>query len=395
MSPADPTILVVDDDEIVLSALELLLGFEEGHRVISFTSPGEALAALEDHPVDLAVSDFLMPEMNGVEFLLEVKHRQPEALRVLLTGYADKDSAINAINEVGLYQYIEKPWDNDALLLLVRNALQLRSETAQRKLEHQQLLQAEKMATLGTLASGMAHEINNPNNFILLNAKIIARVWDDLAPLIGGEAGQGLNLAGMPNSERTRDKVGQLISGCVEGAQRIQKIVQELKNFSRQDPGDLNQPVAINAVVESALLITRNLIKRSTDNLTVNQGDAIPALQGNAQQLEQVLINLLTNACEALSDRAQGITIDTGLDADAGAVVVTVQDEGAGIASEHLQRIVDPFFTTKRSSGGTGLGLSISYNIVKAHGGELGFSSTPEGGTQATLTLPLPRADTR
>ena len=119
------TVLIVDDEEMVTTSISTLFMLEEpSYDVLVFNSPSEALEELKDKEIDLVISDYLMPgEMNGVDFLLELKKLQPEAIRVLLTAYADKENAIRAINEVGLYVYVEKPWDNDALLLLVRNGL--------------------------------------------------------------------------------------------------------------------------------------------------------------------------------------------------------------------------------------------------------------------------------
>jgi signal transduction histidine kinase len=429
------TVLIVDDEEIVTETINTLLTLETDYKTVIFHSPSEALGYLQTQEVDLIISDYLMPgEMNGVEFLLEVKKLQPEAIRVLLTAYADKENAIRAINEVELYQYIEKPWDNEALLLLLRNGLasgrlrkqltaktreltaamesqeyleaevlkafdQLEEEIAERKrsqelaqLRQQQLMQADKMATLGILSSGVAHEINNPNNFILLNAKIFSRAWDDVAPILEEYCEQhgDFALAGMPYTQASQ-RIGQLITGMSEGAQRIQKIVQGLKDFARQDTGELDQSVDINSVIEAAVLIAGNLIKKSTDSFSCEHGSDLPEIKGNAQQLEQVIINLLTNACQALEDRGDGISIRTLHDEDAGSVIVEVRDAGTGVSPEDLKHIMDPFFTTKRSSGGTGLGLSISYNIIKAHGGSLDFTSELGKGTEVVLSLPVNR----
>lgn len=122
-----PTILLVDDDEMITSSLESLFALETEYEVITHTNPAAAAREAERRPIDLVISDFLMPAMNGVELLKRVRELQPDTVRILLTGFADKENAIRAINEVGLYQYLEKPWDNDDLLLLVRNALSERS----------------------------------------------------------------------------------------------------------------------------------------------------------------------------------------------------------------------------------------------------------------------------
>ena len=124
MDSEEYTVLIVDDEEMVTTSISTLFMLETDYNTLVFNSPGEALKELQTQDADLVISDYLMPgEMNGVDFLLELKKLQPDAIRILLTAYADKENAIRAINEVQLYQYVEKPWDNDSLLLLVRNGL--------------------------------------------------------------------------------------------------------------------------------------------------------------------------------------------------------------------------------------------------------------------------------
>lgn len=120
----EETVLIVDDEEMVLTSLSTYLTLETDYRVVTYTSAKEALDYVQNHPVDLVISDFLMPEMDGIAFLAKVRNVKPEVPRIILTGYADKENAIKAINDVGLYQYIEKPWDNDDLRLIVRNGIE-------------------------------------------------------------------------------------------------------------------------------------------------------------------------------------------------------------------------------------------------------------------------------
>lgn len=256
--------------------------------------------------------------------------------------------------------------------------------------QQQQILQADKMAIIGILASGIAHEINNPNNYILLNGKIISRVWNDITPILQRyyENNGDFSLAGMPYT-KAKDKIGRLISGVSDGAMRIQRIIQSLKDFARQDQGELDAEVNINEVVDSAIVIVHNLIKKSTDRFTVKYGKTLPVFKGNPQQLEQVIINLITNACQALENKEQGLFVTTSWEKEPNRVIVEVRDEGMGISPENLKHILDPFFTTKRDAGGTGLGLSVSYNIIKNHGGEIDFSSRPGVGTTVKITIPV------
>jgi cyclic di-GMP phosphodiesterase len=122
-----PTVLILDDEEMVTTSLRNLFRLQTDYRLVIHTSPEQALADAKNHTIDLVITDYLMPVMDGIRFLTLFKDHQPQAVRVLLTGYADKENAIKAINEVGLYQYIEKPWDNDALLMIVKNGLEKRA----------------------------------------------------------------------------------------------------------------------------------------------------------------------------------------------------------------------------------------------------------------------------
>jgi PAS domain S-box-containing protein len=258
------------------------------------------------------------------------------------------------------------------------------------RLQARQLIQADKLASLGVLVSGVAHEINNPNNFILLNGRICSRVWNDLAPILGEyhRAHGEFLLAGMPYSEAW-PRMAQLMDGIHEGAQRIKKIVQNLRDFARRDPGDLSREVDLNAVVDSAVTLVRHLLDKSTDRCSVACDPDVPPIRGSFQQLEQVAVNLLTNACDALPSRDRAIRVSTRLDRKAARALIEVADEGTGISAENRMRIFDPFFTTKQDRGGTGLGLSISYTIVRNHGGELTLASEEGRGTTATVSLPL------
>lgn len=283
--------------------------------------------------------------------------------------------------------------------ILARNAheasVTVRDLTEQREAERladirqQQLLQTDKLATLGIMVSGVAHEINNPNNYILLNGKIIARLWQDVQPWLEQrfkEEGD-FNLAGMPYS-KAKQKIGLLIDGITDGARRIEEIVSTFKDFARQDSGDLNQEVDLNQVIDTALIILNTMIKKATDRLQVQKAASLPAVRGNAQQLEQVLVNLITNACQALPDKSRVLQIGSSLSDDGKEVVVRVYDEGIGITKENLKHIFDPFFTSKRDAGGTGLGLSIAYRIMENHGGRLEIESKSEQFTEARMILP-------
>ncbi len=256
-------------------------------------------------------------------------------------------------------------------------------------LQQQRLIQTDKMATLGVLVSGIAHEINNPNNFIILNGENLAEIWKDILPILDNhyEKNPLYKMGGLPYIEMRKELPG-LLHGINEGARRIKRIVQNLKDFARQEPGDINQWIQMRQVVDAATVIIGNLIKKATNKFEIIQNGKVPDVKGNFQRLEQVVINLVTNACEATKSIDAPISVAIEYDNERKQVIASVRDQGQGIPVENMKYIMDPFFTTKRDKGGTGLGLAISYSIVKDHGGDLRVESTPGKGTTAIIILP-------
>ena len=266
-----------------------------------------------------------------------------------------------------------------------------RNKTLEELRRHQdKLVQADKMASLGTLVSGVAHEINNPNALLLLDIPVLKRVHDDAEEILEAHFREhgDFDLGGVPYSEM-RDEIPRILDEMQDGAQRIKRIVNDLKDFARRDDGGRRELMDLNAAVQRALRLVDPTIRSSTANFTVSYHPELPAVMGNAQRIEQVIVNLVQNACQALQGMDRAVTVTTGLDRERKMVVAQVKDEGTGIAEEHLPHLIDPFFTTKRETGGTGLGLSVSAGIVKEHGGTLLFDTAPGEGTTVTLSLPL------
>jgi len=272
---------------------------------------------------------------------------------------------------------------------VVRDITDRKKAEEQAKLHQQQLMQASKMAALGILVSGVAHEINNPTNFIMLNAPILREAWKSALPILEEyyEENGDFLIGGMTYSD-LRQQMPRLLGGIEDGAGRIKQIVANLKTYVRGDTGDLSQRVDVNAVIQSSISLISNVIKNATAHFTIRCAPHLPPVRGSFQRLEQVIINLIQNACQALTDKSQGILIATMLDDPGAHVVIRVQDEGAGIPLTDLARIREPFFTTKQASGGLGLGLSISARIVEEHGGAMRFTSQPGSGTTVEITLP-------
>lgn len=264
----------------------------------------------------------------------------------------------------------------------------------QAKIHQQQLMQAGKMVALGTLVSSVAHEINNPNNFIMLNTPLLSEAWECAMPILDEyyEKNGDFSIGGIKYTEM-RDSIPVLFSGIRDGSKRIKQIVEDLKDFVRRDTTDMTQSVDMNAVLRSTISLLSNTIMKSTNHFSVAYGENLPFLKGNFQRFEQVMINLIQNACQALPNNRRGIFVSTSHDEVKTSIVVEVEDEGTGIPSEMLSHITDPFFTTKSDSGGLGLGLSISSRIVREHGGALTFTSEPGRGTRAKIVLPILQAN--
>jgi PAS domain S-box-containing protein len=261
--------------------------------------------------------------------------------------------------------------------------------------EESQLLQAKlmhanRMTSLGTLASGLAHEINNPNSFIMSNTQIIQQVWEDTARILREyyEQKGDFSLGGLPFSQ-VDHVVPQLLKDIVEGAQRIKHITDNLREFSRPKEVRVDVRISINKVLQFSITMLSNQIKKFTDAFSFEPEIDIPFFEGNPQQIEQVIINLIQNALQALPDRTHGVRVSSSYDISDQTAVVKVEDEGVGMNKKIMDRITDPFFTTKHDQGGTGLGLYISYSIIKAHKGVLEFKSQPGKGTIAIIKLPV------
>ena len=273
---------------------------------------------------------------------------------------------------------------------LINDITDLKRAEYDNAIKNRQLQQADKMASLGILVSGIAHEVNNPNNFILLNIHLFSKIWKDIKPILDGYYNDNGDfvLAGMLYS-KVIEKIDQSLEGIKIGSERINTITKNLTEYAAADSGDLNEFVDVNKVIETAILITNNLIKKSTNNFQIEYGKDIPLIKGNEQQLEQVLINIISNACQSLKDNNSEIKVRSYFHRESNQVRINIADKGIGINKEDLKYIMDPFFTTKRNIGGTGLGLSVSYAIIKNHGGSLSLSSEPNLGTNVNVSLPV------
>lgn len=268
----------------------------------------------------------------------------------------------------------------------LRNQIELeeREKQMQRKMIH-----FNKMTSLGTLASGIAHEINNPISYILGNSQILQELWEEIEKVLDKSFPNqsAIALKGIPFAE-IKDLVPKILRNNVEGARQISLITAKLKDFSRQENQQSTGETDINQAIEYAIAILDKEIKKYTDDFRVKLDKKIPSVTGSIHEMEQVLINIIQNALQSLPEKSRGIKISTTLKKKNHSIVIRIKDNGRGMTREILNRVKEPFFTTRENCGGTGLGLYISYSIIKKAGGDLEISSIPNEGTEVVISLP-------
>jgi signal transduction histidine kinase len=267
-------------------------------------------------------------------------------------------------------------------------------DISERKNYEQQLQQADKLASLGQLVSGIGHEINNPNQFIRGNVKIVRQAMEDILPLTDAyyESHADLKIARL-NYDFFRKHIITLIDDMASGSERIKGIVEGLKRFARRDEGRLIDTVDLNAIIRESVRLVHNQIHKTAD-VELRLAEGLPEFKGNVQKIEQVLINLIINAGQAIPEDRRGV-IEVVTEYDDADVVARVRDNGCGMSEGTIKQVFDPFFTTKRARGGTGLGLAIVYRIVEEHGGRILVASKIGEGTTFTIAIPYRRKDAK
>ncbi|MCT7962712.1 response regulator [Laspinema sp. D1] len=434
MSPDEPAdILIVDDTPANLRLLSMILS-RKGYRVRKAISPHLALNAVELSLPHLILLDINMPEMNGYQVCSKLK-ANPQTREVPIIFISALDDVFDKIKafEVGGNDYITKPFQDAEVLIRVEHQLKLRSlqmelldknrilEQTLTELKQAQnhIIQNEKMVSLGQLVAGVCHEINNPVNFISGNLIYVKTYVKQLLGLLQ-QYRQALGSIPKEIQQLEEDieldflveDFPKLVSSMQGGAERIRKIVESLRNFSRLDEAELKS-VDLHEGLESTLMMLGHRLEPCGDRrgITVIKNYAqLPFVRCYAAQLNQVFMNLLTNAIDALESGsrhphslpnsddegaigpcapAPTLWINTAQPTE-NTVTISIADNGPGMSPELQQQAFDPFFTTKQVGYGTGLGLSISYQIVvEGHRGTLDCQSLPGMGTTFTLGLPI------
>jgi PAS domain S-box-containing protein len=318
----------------------------------------------------------------------------PKGLR---ERYSDALKKVIRTGEVDHFQYSDPDsswWEVRVASVrmgeAVKAAMVIATDVTEQRLLEAQAIRTARFATLGVLATSVAHEINNPNSAIQFNAALLNKSCGDILPILQREAAErGAFLIGGVPVAQAIDGLPRMLQGLVRNSQRIQNIVANLKHMAQHDQGEYNRPVDLAEVLHAAYSILQHQIQKQTDYWELYLAPSLPTIRGNSQQLEQVFINLVLNALQALSHRSARLWVAAEGEPDRAHVRVSVVDQGNGISDEDLQHIFDPFFTTRPNQGGTGLGLSICQRIVQNHGGTIEINSQLGVGTEVTVRLPV------
>jgi signal transduction histidine kinase len=376
----DIDILLVDDEKDFRGVLAKRLG-RRGIRVHEAPGAEEALRLLEETPLDVIVMDVKMPGMNGIDALKRIKERHLTAEVILLTGHANTQDGVDGIKS-GAFDYLSKPVELEHLIRKITQAhnkigrfLSAKQEAEFRERVKQQMVVAERLVALGTMATGVAHEINNP------------------LAIIQDAAGWLRQILAKPEMEAMprRADFEKALDRIHAAVQRARIITHQLLQVVKTQGAELPDPtrmreVSLKELVQECVPLVESEAASKGIKISLESAEPPPVAWTDPYQLLQVLLNLLTNSIQA-TDAGGRITI--ALRASLEEAKVEVKDTGSGIAKENLTRIFEPFFTTKGVGQGTGMGLYVSWGIVAKLGGLITVESQVGQGTTFAITLPV------
>ena len=383
-------ILIVDDEELNRKLLKAQLSATD-YSVLEAANGIEALERVKENP-DLILLDIMMPDMDGFEVCRRLKMSDASRHIPIVYLSAVKDSKSKVLGlDLGGVDYIDKPYDGPELLARVKTHLTIRRQEEElsnyaRKLEQMveertlQLIHADRLATLGTFASAIVHEVNGPLSYISGSTELLQLFWSKAGPFLkrfSHEDPTGAMDKGIP-------KVDGYLKGILESQSRIAQIINTLRTYARKDDGG-KEPCFLADPIKDAVRLLEYRCKNSV-SIDVSVLDDFQILC-NRRQISQVFINLFTNAIDAMKDRTGLIRVSaTPVN---NRVDIEVKDSGPGIPAEMFEKVFDSFFTTKGEEQGTGLGLSIAKSIIDEHGGNIHLAPSNGHGAEFHIELPL------
>lgn len=383
-SPNDPLILYVDD--------------EKGNRVVFeqsvtefnvIVAPGghEALRIMAEREVAVLITDMRMPEMTGEELLRIVKERHPSAIRMVITAYADVDPILRAINEGLVARYIVKPWQRNELVQVLRWACEAWTFGRDSAALHHRLMETERLATLGSIASLLVHDLKQPLMSLLVNIEVLRELAGAAPTLHAAVENAAIQ---PPARKRLLDLIDDFEAVTVDlktSATHLSELINGLREFGKPRDGSKAPRTDPLPIVRHAMAVCQELALTSRGSIGYDGPQRLPLVRMSATELTQVLINVIANGAQAVAARgAPNGKILINARPEAGMLELQVRDDGIGMAPDVLGRAGTPFFTTRAE--GTGLGLAQCQRLIGTAGGRFKIESEPGKGTTVTIILP-------
>lgn len=382
-----PLVLYVDDERGNRIVFEQSLNSEFSLRTAS--SAAEALDILDQHEVAAVVSDMRMPSMSGEELLRIVKERHPEVIRMVVTAYADVEPILRAINEGLVARYIVKPWIRTELVQVLRWAIEAWTFSRDSAALHRRLLETERLATLGSIASMLVHDLKQPLMSLLVNVEHL-RELANAAPLLR----DALLQAPIPTTQRARlvelvDDLDPVTTDLKTSGTHLSELISGLRELGKpRDPRNPTTATDPLPIVRHAMTVCQELAIPARASIGYDGPGELPRVRMSATELTQVLINVVANGAQAVAARGVPhgkVSIVARPDADM--LELQIRDDGVGMAPDVLSRVGTPFFTTRPD--GTGLGLAQCQRLVGTAGGRFRIESERGIGTTVTIILPI------
>ncbi len=364
-------ILVVDDENGPRQSLRMLL--KEEYQVYLADGVKPALEILEQEPVDVIITDIRMPHQNGLDLLREAKRRHADIQVIILTGYGQLDTAMEAI-EGGAFAYIEKPFDSAVMLEKIQTCLKKqRQERARRALEYL-ALEANRFETMGHLVTGAMHDLGTPLSVIATNLDLLLnRFFHEMSGVL---------------SAPQREDIRKRLETMQNQVKHCSDLVRTTMSFIRRAPGS-SASVSLNNVIEMCLEVARPFLVNHCVAAETELAMGLPSFEGDLVMVRQAVLNLIYNASQAMHEQAEIRQIRLRTWAEPGYIGLSVEDTGPGVPPEHRERIFETLFTTKGKHG-TGLGLTVVKHVMEQHGGDVWLEQPSERGARFVLRFPAP-----
>ncbi len=382
MEPEKWKLVFIDDEKDIRDIMAIILR-DMGYSVVVAENGEAGLNACDKLIPHIVITDVRMPKMNGIEVLKELKKKNSDIEVIVATGFGDMEISIKAL-QLDASDFIVKPIDNDALSLALKRAkeryttrkkLKDYTRLLEQRIEDQaQILHQDKMMSLGRLSASVVHEINNPLSGILNYIRLMSKIIKKKTFL-----------------EKQDEKFILYLNLVETELTRCSKIVSNLLVFARKSKPAIEE-ISVKELIDRSVLLSKHKLELNKIDTKYHIEQDIPYVKGDFNQLQQVIVNLVLNAIDAMPDGGK-LIINAESDNDKKNAVISIKDNGFGIAEEYLPDIFEPFFTTKKEGYGVGLGLATVYGIIKRHNGYINVKSKKGEGTTFVLYIPVERRD--